>query len=187
VWLLNKYGLLIAIILIAVVIWLWAYFLKNRIVKATTNNNVKAFLKMIRFAEGTAGPNGYRTKFGGKLFDTDNGWQHPNDCVPFFDKRTQKTNCSTAAGAYQFLFRTWMSVKTRLDLSDFSPDNQDKAAIYLIEKRGALDDVIAGNFPEAVAKVAKEWASMPGAGYMQPEKKLAELVKVYQDNGGQLA
>lgn len=43
---------------------------------ATTNKNVEAFLFTIRRAEGTAGVNGYRTMFTGKLFDDYS--KHPN-------------------------------------------------------------------------------------------------------------
>ena len=46
--------------------------------------NTAAFLKMLRRSEGTAGPNGYRTLFGGALFD---GWaDHPRVTKQFKDK-----------------------------------------------------------------------------------------------------
>ncbi|HMV15718.1 MAG TPA: glycoside hydrolase family 104 protein [Chitinophagales bacterium] len=149
------------------------------------NNNVQAFLKMIRYAEGTAGENGYRTLFGGKLFNDFS--KHPNIKVPFFNKLKGKTDYSTAAGAYQFIRPTWLEVSTKLGLSDFSPASQDKAAVEKIRQRGGLDYVIAGEFDKAVDKVKLEWASMPGAGYKQPEKKLAELKKIYVQHGGKFA
>ena len=140
--------------------------------------NVRAFLDMIAFAEGTAGPNGYRTLFGGQLFDSYAA--HPRIFVPF------RNTTSSAAGRYQMLARTWDTLAARLGLSDFSPDNQDAAAIELIRERGALNDVRAGRFELAVSKVRKIWASLPGAGYSQPEKNINTLVAAYLRAGGQL-
>ncbi|MBK9329057.1 MAG: glycoside hydrolase family 104 protein [Sphingobacteriales bacterium] len=133
---------------------------------------------MIRHAEGTAGANGYRTLFGGKLFN--DYAQHPRVKVPF------RNTYSTAAGAYQFLYSTWYRLSLKLGLKDFSPESQDKACIELIREKNALEDVKNGNFESAIKKIAKVWASLPGAGYNQPEKKIAELQKVYTQNGGKL-
>lgn len=143
------------------------------------DKNVQAFLQVIRYAEGTNGPNGYRTMFTGKLFD--NGFAaHPNinNCAGSL--------CSTAAGAYQFLTSTWSYLRVRLQLNDFSPANQDLAAIELIREKGALEDVIAGRFEQAIAKCNKTWASLPGSPYGQPVKTIAELKGKYLSNGGAL-
>lgn len=147
------------------------------------NRNVRAFLAMIRAGEGTAGPNGYRTLYGGGLFES------------FADHPRQKISkpmrgqliTSTAAGAYQFLARTWDECAEALGLTDFSPPSQDEAAVFLIRRRGALADVKAGRFEEAVRKCRKEWASLPGAGYGQPEKTLADARRVYESAGGAYA
>lgn len=140
--------------------------------------NVRAFLDMIAYAEGTAGANGYRTLFGGQLFDS--YADHPRVFVPF------RNTTSSAAGRYQFLARTWDTLARRLSLPDFSPDNQDAAAIELIRERGALNDVRAGRVDQAVSKVRKIWASLPGAGYNQPERNINALVAAYTRAGGQL-
>gem|GEM_PF-7009058 len=134
--------------------------------------NVRAFLDTIAYAEGTYDPEGYRIMFGGDRFD--NFDVHPNVCVPFSD------TCSTAAGRYQFLNRTWDSLASDLSLSDFSPENQDIAAVQLIQGEGAFDDIEANRFEEAAGKVANIWASFPGAGYGQPEKDLQELKQFYE-------
>ena len=183
----SKYIMIITAITlsIAVIIFFIVKNIRKKINMSAENNNVQAFLKMIRYAEGTAGANGYKTLFGGKLF-TDFS-KHPNVKVAFFNKQKNKQDYSTAAGAYQILYVTWLELQIKLGLKDFSPESQDKAAIEKIRQRGALQDVINGNFAAAVNKVSKEWASMPGAGYKQPEKKLAELITIYKNNGGQLA
>ena len=42
----------------------------------------------------------------------------------------------------------------------------------------------AGRFAAAVGKVRRIWASMPGAGYGQPEQDLNRLQAAYQAAGG---
>ena len=162
----------------------------------TAERNIAAFLAMIRTAEGTAGPNGYRTMFGGQLFE---GWaDHPRRALQFRDKAGRQL-WTSAAGAYQFMavspiptggstsVNTWDRIAARLGLPDFSPASQDAAAVELIREAGALGDVRAGRFDQAVSKVRGIWASMPGAGYAQPEKSLEALRFAYLDNGGTLA
>lgn len=141
--------------------------------------NLQAFQRMIRYAEGTAGANGYRTMFGGRLFDS--YADHPRKYWPYANTTT------SAAGAYQILERTWDEVKAALGLPDFSPASQDAAAAYLIRRRGALGDVYAGRFAEAVRKCNKEWASLPGSPYGQPTKTLADVQRIYIAAGGNLS
>lgn len=145
--------------------------------------NVAAFLSMIRHAEGTAGPQGYRTLFGGGTFD--HFADHPRGRVTA--TLGGKPITSSAAGAYQILERTWDEVQAALDLPDFSPASQDAAAVYLIRRRGALEDVRAGRFEAAIAKVAKEWASLPGSPYGQPLKSIDQVRQVYASAGGNFA
>ena len=142
-------------------------------------NNLKAFLAMIQYSEGTYGKNAYRMLYGGGLF-SDYSW-HPNIAV------TKGGITSTAAGAYQILYSTWIGVAQSLGLTDFSPMSQDRAAIELIRRRGAFEDVLAGRFDTAIDKCRKEWASFPGAGYGQGERSLELLATVYQKAGGQMA
>lgn len=138
-------------------------------------HEIKAFLYMIRYCEGTAGPDGYRTMFGGKLFDSFE--DHPRQLVKF--KLKGKTYKSSAAGAYQFLQSTWDSLVRMYGYKDFSPESQDKAAIQLIKGRKAYDDILKGDIVTAIKKCNREWASLPGSPYGQPVKTLDECIKVY--------
>lgn len=145
--------------------------------------NVQAFLHTIRVAEGTAGGNGYSMLFGGGTFS---GFaDHPRVLVTRTSNGRPIT--SSAAGAYQILRRTWDGVRAKLGLVDFSPASQDRAAVELIRQRGALADVRAGRFADAVEKCKKEWASLPGAGYGQPEKNVGDLFTAYINAGGNVA
>lgn len=147
--------------------------------------NVRAFLKVIKFAEhGRTDESVYQTLFGGSRFDA--FIDHPRRAIrALLGGGTPIV--STAAGAYQILSRTWDWVAPKLGLRDFSPASQDAAAIWLLNYRGALQHVKAGRFDQAVFAARKEWASFPGAGYGQPEKSLDALRAVYVREGGQLA
>ena len=155
------------------------YLLPN--VSVNEAQNLRAFLDMIAFAEGTAGENGYYVMFGGGLMTS--LADHPRRLFTFTNLAGQQLR-TTAAGRYQFLARTWDTLKARLGLPDFGPASQDAAAIELIRERGALPDVYAGRLTTAITKVATIWASLPGAGYNQPERKLTSLATAYQAAGG---
>lgn len=163
---------------------------------STASMNEAAFLRTIRYAEGTAGPDGYRTLFGGRLFD---GFEdHPRRAVQFTD-RQGRTLWTSAAGAYQFMavsmlpsgrsttVNTWDRMRAKLGLVDFSPASQDAAALGLIDEAGALNDVRAGRFEQAIAKVKRIWASLPGAGYSQGERSIGSLRIAYENAGGTFA
>jgi len=139
------------------------------------NPNVQAFLAMIGYSEGAD----YQTLFGGGTFES--YADHPRTVIH------AGGYASSAAGKYQFLRKTWDDVAPRIGATDFSPYWQDRAAVFLLKRRGALADVIAGRFAEAIAKVRKEWASLPGAGYGQPERSFERLRTAYLNAGGAIA
>src|SRR5262245_12539239 len=95
------------------------FLLIKRKKMTVAEKNLKAFLAMIRYSEGTFSKDGYRKLYGGGLFtDFSN---HPNTPI------TKWGITSTAAGAYQILVRTWQELQSKLKLTDFSPANQDRA------------------------------------------------------------
>lgn len=131
--------------------------------------NLESFLLLIMRAEGTLNAKRpYNTLFGYKQFE---GYaRHPNIRV------TAGGYTSTAAGAYQILKATADS----LGMKDFTPASQDAAGIMLIKRRGAYNDVLNGNIQVALEKCKKEWASLPGAGYGQPERPLSLLLDFFR-------
>ena len=147
------------------------------------NSNIKAFLDMLSFSEGTNkfGANkGYDVIVGGSLF-TDYS-KHPNKLV-----KINTTLSSTAAGRYQLLARYYIAYKKQLNLLDFSPASQDSIAIQQIKECNAYNDIVAGRFFEAVKKCAHIWASLPGANYKQRENNIVVLKNAYVMYGGSLA
>jgi muramidase (phage lysozyme) len=155
----------------------------RQIEEALKSPNMQAFLMTIRHAEGTDDDNGYCMLFGGSMFP--NFKDHPRIKVHRMSRG--KSIVSSAAGAYQILQSTWDGIRDILGLSNFSPENQDRAAVYLIRRRGALEMVLKGEFVNALAACKKEWASLPGAGYGQPEKQVEVLRAVYLKEGGAIS
>lgn len=152
--------------------------------------NRKAILDMIAKCEGTG--DCYNALFGyhpilhpDRVFD--NGYiRHPNIKFPFTQTDGTK-NYSTAAGRYQFIFRTWADDAEAIGAPDFSPEWQDEAALFEIEKHGALDDVDAGRLQDAVDKISGVWASLPSSHYLQPKRDYAFALAAFIDAGGTIA
>ena len=70
---------------------------------------------------------------------------------------------STAAGAYQILYRTWKEAFDQGLVSDFTPASQDLIARNKLKTRKALKAVEAGNIEDAIGYLRSEWTSLPGA------------------------
>lgn len=132
--------------------------------------NLDAFLRMIRQHESG---NDYSIMWGGSHFA---GFaDHPRILNEYAGRR------STAAGAYQIIAGTWDTVvQPAMNLPDFSPASQDAAAVYLIQRRGAMSDVLAGDFAAAVAALKPEWEALA----VNP---IDQLASAYTAAGGALA
>ena len=158
-------------------------------------DNRKAFLDMIAHSEGTSTSpasqcGGYDvivTGADGKPEIFSDFRNHP-----FASGRPSKAINSrglksSAAGRYQFMLKDWAHYRAQLSLPDFGPEAQDKWALQLIRECRALPLIDAGDFDQAVAKCARIWASLPGAGYGQHENQIADLRAAYITAGGMLA
>lgn len=149
--------------------------------------NVRAFLDMIAWSEGTDNgrqptmDHGYDVLVGGGLF---RGYaDHPRQMVDLPKLGIR----STAAGRYQVLSRYYDHYKIQLKLPDFSPASQDKIALQLIRECKAMDDIKAGRIEQAALKCRSRWASLPGAGYGQHEHQMDDLIAQYIAASGELA
>lgn len=126
----------------------------------TASQNQQKFLSFLGKSEGAD----YGTIVGGRQTITD-FTAHPN----IVGMRT-KEGPSTAAGRYQITGTTYREMAPSAGVTDFSPASQDKVALALIARRGAMDDVTSGNFNGAIAKLGKEWASLPSSTYSQAKR-----------------
>lgn len=128
--------------------------------------NVRKYIEMVKKSEGSKG---YQYGFNNvKLANLDD---HPGTSHKF-TQTDGKTNSTTAAGAYQFLGKTWGGLKSKLGLTDFSPASQDAAAVELLRQRGALEAVKSGDWSTALAKTGAEWASLPTSPYKQAKRSM---------------
>lgn len=133
-----------------------------------------AFLAVVAYAEGTDGH--YDIFFGGSRFTSFS--DHPRKVI------CSSGLCSSAAGRFQFLSTTWDNCRGALALNDFSPLNQDRGALWLMEQKGLTDlrkNLTLEEFDKDLRMINTEWASMPGSPYGQPTKSVAELWVKYQE------
>jgi muramidase (phage lysozyme) len=127
---------------------------------------VRALLDTIAYAEGTLHANGYRVLFGGTTFYSFDEHPQKKTCVI----RKGKKICTTAAGRYQIQYPTWDHFMNRCGINkkhgdtSFSPLNQDRVAVYIIQKHGILSllDVYPIAFEEIFGRLGRTWSSMPG-------------------------
>jgi len=142
--------------------------------KGVVARDPKAMLETIAFAEGTAGScgqDGYNTGFAFNCFRSCAA--HPNIVW------RSSGYASSAAGRYQFLSATWRG----LGYSSFSPANQDRGAMKLIERRKVTlpegRALTATELSNAMKKLSYEWASLPFSPYGQPRKSLSAIRAKY--------
>lgn len=166
--------------------------------EAIQDANVRAFLTMIARAEGTQGQTDpYRVTFG-YAHTIKSFADHPAVTGEWRGRPLSNQQCagaglgpgcvSSAAGRYQIVKGTWLACKRALGLTDFGPESQDRAAVYLIKQRGALDAVRAGRIEEAMALCRREWASFPNAGYAgQGTRSVNSMLAWYEQAGGNLS
>ncbi len=151
---------------------------RDDLLAALTHDNVAAFLRVIREGESNQNQDAYNLYFGGEHFES--FADHPRQT------HTRGSLTSSAAGAYQFLSRTWDGLVKQYHFPDFSPINQDCGAVALIAGRGALQSVLQGDLNAAIRVVNKEWASLPESPYGQPVLTFARAREVFIGYGGQL-
>lgn len=151
--------------------------------------NVCAFLDLIAWSE-----------IGSKLLaipECDDGYRvivgstpaHPHLMKSYADHPRQLITLSnlgiksTAAGRYMFLERTWDGIVSFWGSSPrsiaFDPLNQDRACILLLRQCRAYPQIAGGNIEGAIRCAKSTWASLPGAGYGQPEHSMSDLLDVF--------
>lgn len=152
-----------------------------------TNDQVLAFLRVIREGESAQDDSAYRTIVGGGYYEKPYLDEHPRIAVQ------TKWGWSSAFGAYQIMAAVPGKVKT--DTYDWiskhvgpsmNAFDQDCKAVFLINHRGALDDVLAGRLDQALQKCGKEWASLPGSPYGQHTISKERAHEVFKRYGGRL-
>ncbi|QEY17804.1 hypothetical protein D0C16_18480 [Cellvibrio sp. KY-GH-1] len=151
---------------------------QEEIKKLILEPKIIAFLRLLRSVESG---DRYNVINGGKIFD---GYEdHPRISVQYETDGVKWK--SSAAGAYQFQPSTWDYYANKLGLSDFSPSNQDLAAIGLLKSQGTIESIQSGNIEGAIYKASKDWDAFPagpdGQSKWGGSRPLAPLLKKYED------
>jgi muramidase (phage lysozyme) len=126
-------------------------------------------IALLEAISGTESRGDYNVIYGGSQFDDYS--DHPRKPI-LITSGPNKGKYSTAAGKYQFLSTTWDKAKRALDLPDFSPESQDKAAWWLAQEdyadRTSGADLLRdlqSNDPAVLAAVGRNlaptWTSLP--------------------------
>ena len=137
-----------------------------------TTPEYRALLNTIAWAEGTDCH--YNMMVGRMLFKdysshpVETG-EMPKEGFPFKQRgrRYWFINHSTAAGRYQFLYRTYTLLKEKgLFQTGFNAEEQDKAALYLITLSGITQETLeqaikSKDFIDIWHELSDEWASLP--------------------------
>jgi muramidase (phage lysozyme) len=144
--------------------------------EALKHPNVRAFLHLIREGETNQDDSAYRMHFGGAYFSS--FADHPRKAITVGDLT------STAAGAYQFLARTWDGLVKQYGFEDFGPQCQDEGAVALIAGRKALNCLVDGNLADALDRCSWEWASLPPPRYGQHTLTAERAYATYEKYGG---
>lgn len=162
---------------------------------ANLTPNAKALLNTIRWAEGTAGPKGYVTWFGGRT-DLDITKMTISDVVREQKRRLRSGEAtysgitSAAVGAYQMMTPEVFAQRANLNPNTtlFSPEVQDKLAVvgYMKGQARLKDNEINGPISrQLIAKMAGVWASLPNMSgrsqYGQPVKRYEDLENIYNN------
>jgi hypothetical protein len=131
---------------------------------------LRAFLRVIRAGESSQNDDAYTLMNGGAHFTS--FADHP------FAR--QSAPPGLACGAYQYIPHTWQRVAALIGAPDFSPPWQDLGAVCLIDGRGALANVLAGNLIAAMNQCRDEWVSLPAMN-------ASHALSLFQGYGGTLA
>lgn len=152
----------------------------------------KAFIATVREAEGTAGPKGKDTFFGGTQFGGDLSTKTVNEVVAlqkqylkdprsrFWNAQEGKWDNSAAVGIGQWLEPGVLIKQMGLDPSKekFTEELQNKMILFMAKQRGV--DVM--NMNEAQMKKAnKVWAGL-GPEYGQTSRTTAQAMQMYNEN-----
>jgi muramidase (phage lysozyme) len=145
--------------------------------------NIQAYLLVIRRGETSLDTLAYYKRFNGLLLTLN---VNPEISKIWHGNVKHKSVPSSAVGAYEFRntydHPTWPDIANLFDFKDFKPWNQDIGAVYLLDKRHAIADILKGDIVSAIKKTNHEWTSLPEGA--DQKFTLADDLKFYEERGG---
>jgi muramidase (phage lysozyme) len=152
---------------------------RSSVATPTLSPRLKAFLEMVAWSLGTAQPEGYTLFISGESFTDFKDHPRQPKCA-FYGGREI---CSDNAGRYFIHSSTWDALVQQIELPDFSPQSQDKAAVELIRQKNALEDIETGRLEPAIYKLSSIWGSLPNSNgvssYEFQNQSIDTLISVY--------
>lgn len=116
-------------------------------------DNAVAWLRVIREGESNQSEDAFTVLYGGSHFTSFDDHPRQRFSLP-------GGTYTTAAGAYQITESTWNDYTRFFGARSFDPENQSLCALWLTNRAGALDDVVAGRLDAAIRGCAKVWTSL---------------------------
>ena len=103
-----------------------------------------------------------------------------------WQESTASSRGSAAAGRYQFMYIKKQAADAGIGPDKiFSPENQDKMAIALIEKKRKVTyDLMQKDPDEAMIRLGMEWAALPMPKSMQGHKRMVSAGQSYYAGDG---
>jgi muramidase (phage lysozyme) len=166
----------------------------------TETQNIKKFLDLLAFSEGTSVSkftknNGYDIIVDGvnsigEIFSDYSHHPFQNRVPKLVLEREEFKDgkpigmhrvLSSAAGRYQILWPTYKHLSIVLNLHDFTPYTQDCMAVELIRQRFPLDQLGDETISNAIHACSVIWASLPGNNYGQGGHTLEALINKWHD------
>jgi muramidase (phage lysozyme) len=125
---------------------------------------MRAMLRLIRWEENefASDDEAYHARYGGHDPMSDADMINYVPKPEYFKDPDGKVRAHYPAGAYQIVRDTWNRASKKLGITDFTPINQDRIAISIIEERHAVGDIEVGNLQQAIRKLKDQWVSLPG-------------------------
>lgn len=142
------------------------------------NSQIAAFLAVIRKFESH---DDYRIIYGGGHFADFSA--HPQVRVPI-NLPGYAGKFSTAAGAYQINYPTYSDFADALGITDFTPESQDRIAIAILNKCGAIAALTRGDIEGAFIAASMRWASLPGSTANQHPQQMQAAIDSFVNAGG---
>lgn len=154
------------------------------------NENFRKLQQLLSITEGSSAfANPYLAKGGTRNGQWTSYANHPYFIDPKaatwgFKWNNGKQDTATAHGRYMIRQKTWAGANRALGGNlTFSPQDQDLAMAYLVKTRGALPDVLSGNWQSVFKKLGSEWASLPTSPYAQHKFSNQGFVKALEKVG----
>lgn len=178
----NMTNIFKVVLLIAILVVLYLYLKTIQVkkqVSTNTNNNLKAFQMLLRYAEfSRINDIDYRSHFGFSTF-TDTS-RHPNKkiCISGY--------CSTAAGAFQYINSTWVWLAGKYGVRSFTQRDQDYINELHLTEMGVKKALDNNDLQKAVEIAGAQWASLPGSKFGQGKHSYQTLEQIYIKYGGSI-